>query len=264
MKAVIEDVAAGNIEEEEEDDEANKGKERVDETKYGGEAGRKQKALREKLRLSAITALGNAFPSSSADTQKKHLEEHYRFFTKHALASVAVFQVPLLQALSRCLRVLLPSSSSDMDVDGGEAQSILLSPNMVQDILSACWSISADTKVCSPSLPVEWTPLDLAPLRLEVPFGTTGRPRGRARAGGQVQDECVLLSCANASALAHMMAASDTELMNEELVNQIKVELERAREDTSQLVLIQAILTLLQEHSNTPPPTKRTRLSPRV
>jgi hypothetical protein len=55
---------------------------------------------------------------------------------------------------------------------------------------------------------------------------------------------------------------ADTELLDETLVAQIKSELERAREDTSQLILIHTILTLLNEHSNAPPPSKRTRLTP--
>lgn len=56
----------------------------------------------------------------------------------------------------------------------------------------------------------------------------------------------------------------DTELLDEERVNEIKAELERAREDTSQLALIQSILTILHEHTNAPPPSKRTRFSPRA
>jgi hypothetical protein len=53
---------------------------------------------------------------------------------------------------------------------------------------------------------------------------------------------------------------ADAEVLDEELVTQIKAEVERAREDTSQLILVQTILTLLHEHSL--PPSKRTRLSP--
>lgn len=148
----MEDIAAGNIEEDE-DEEATKGKEREEESKDGGEEARQLKSLLEKLRVSAITALGNAFPSTSTKSQSQYLEEHCRFFLKHVLTSIALYQVPILQALSRCIRVLIspPSSASttEMDVEGKDepVKESILSSTLVRDILSACWNISGDTKV---------------------------------------------------------------------------------------------------------------------
>jgi hypothetical protein len=158
VKEEIEPIAAGEIEEDE-DEQNSKGKEREDESTStdGGEESRKRKAVREKLRVAAITALGNAFPSASApESQRKHLEAHCRFLVTHARTSVAVFQVPILHALTRCVRVLAaPSTSSSagesaMDVEG-EASTAAVSLNsaLVRDILSVCWLISGDTKVLS-------------------------------------------------------------------------------------------------------------------
>jgi len=53
----------------------------------------------------------------------------------------------------------------------------------------------------------------------------------------------------------------DTDLLDDELVTEIKAHLEQAREDKSQLILIEAVLTVLNEHSNTQPPSKRSRLT---
>ena len=75
---MIEDAAAGKIEGDE-DEQEGKGKEREEEAKDGGEEARKQKSLREKLRVSAITALGNAFPASSHESQQTHVEAHCHF-----------------------------------------------------------------------------------------------------------------------------------------------------------------------------------------
>jgi len=54
---------------------------------------------------------------------------------------------------------------------------------------------------------------------------------------------------------------TNTDLLDDELVTEIKAHLEQAREDKSQLILIEAVLTVLNEHSNTQPPSKRSRLT---
>ena len=163
VKEEIQDIAAGEIEEDE-DEEASKGKEREEETSGeggSGEESRKRKAIREKLRIAAVTALGNAFPSASAPAaQRAHLEAHARFLVAHARTSVAVVQVPLLHALTRCVRVLAApakpaaatttgdddAASAAMEVEGEESTGVSLSPALVRDILDLCWLITGDTK----------------------------------------------------------------------------------------------------------------------
>jgi len=142
VKEVVLDTAAGQVNDE--DEEGTKGKEREEEIKDGSEEKRKRKAIKDQLRVAAIKALGNALPPSSggelSQQQRERFEEHCRFLVAHLLATEAIFQVPLLHALSRCVKV----TQGEVEREAGHTR---FSPPLVRDILRACWPITDHTKV---------------------------------------------------------------------------------------------------------------------